>query len=91
MDLAALKAALREAGSVCFRVRVIPRCQQTEWGGTMDDGTLRVRLHAVPEKGKANEALLRFLASEFAVTRAQAEIVAGASSRDKRVSITTRG
>ncbi len=50
----------------------------------MDDGTLKIRLKAVPEDGKANAELLDFLERE---TGEKWEIVAGWTSRRKEVKI----
>ena len=88
MDLEPLKAALHRDGKLVLRVRVIPKSQRTEWASLMDGGALKVRLHAVPEKGKANEELVRFLASELGVIRSQIDIMAGASSQNKQVRVT---
>ena len=85
MDLEPLKTALLRDGKLSLRIRVIPKCQRTEWAGVMDDGVLKVRLHAVPEKGKANDELIRFLASEFGVARSQFRILSGASSQNKLI------
>ena len=42
-------------------VKVIPRAHKNALAG-YENGILKVRLHAVPEKGKANEELIEFLA-----------------------------
>ena len=44
-----------------LRVKVIPRSAKTEIVGEMADGTLKIKIAAPPEKGKANEELIRFL------------------------------
>lgn len=44
-----------------LRIKVIPRARKTELVGTMDDGVLKVRVAAVPEDGKANTELCRYL------------------------------
>ena len=49
------------------RVKVIPRSPRTEFAGEMADGTLKVRVAAPPEKGKANDALCAFLAAHYSV------------------------
>ncbi len=54
-----------------LRVKVIPRSAQTEIVGTMADGTLKIRIAAPPEKGKANEELLRFLGAHYGVKRVE--------------------
>lgn len=48
-----------------LRVKVIPRSVKTEIVGQMADGTLKVRIAAPPEKGKANEELIRFLSAHY--------------------------
>jgi len=58
-----------------FRVKVIPRSAKTEIVGTMADGTLKIRIAALPEKGKANEELIRFLAAHYGVKNV--EIISG--------------
>ena len=58
-----------------FRVKVIPRSAKTEIVGTMADGTLKIRIAALPEKGKANEELIRFLAAHYGVKGV--EIISG--------------
>jgi uncharacterized protein YggU (UPF0235/DUF167 family) len=51
------------------------------------DGALRVRLHAPPVGGAANEALVAFLADRLSVPRRGVRIVAGASSRMKTIEV----
>ena len=58
-----------------LRVKVIPRSAKTEIAGTMADGTLKIRIAAPPEKGKANDELARFLAAHYGVARV--EIISG--------------
>ena len=48
---------------------------------------LKVRLAAPPVEGKANEALVAFLAGRFAVPKRNVSIVSGEHSREKRVEI----
>jgi uncharacterized protein (TIGR00251 family) len=42
-------------------IKVIPRAKKTESVGFMDDGTEKIRIKSIPEDGKANQELLRFL------------------------------
>jgi uncharacterized protein (TIGR00251 family) len=58
-----------------LRVKVIPRSAKTEIAGTMADGTLEIRIAAPPEKGKANDELIRFLAAHYGVNHV--EIISG--------------
>ena len=56
---------------------------------TLSDGTrvLLVRVRAVPEAGKANDALLRLIAAKAGAAASQARLIAGAKSRLKQVAI----
>jgi uncharacterized protein (TIGR00251 family) len=72
--------------AVRFRVRVQPRASANEIAGA-HDGALRVRLHAPPVDGAANDALVDFLAEQLAVPRRSVRIVTGASSRLKTVEV----
>jgi uncharacterized protein len=42
-------------------VKVTPRSKKTEFVGLLDDGTLKIRLRAIPEDGQANHELLEYL------------------------------
>jgi uncharacterized protein (TIGR00251 family) len=69
-------------------VRVTPRARRTEIAGVLEDGTLRVRITAPPVEGKANAALVDFLAKVLQTRPNRIEIVAGEKGLDKIVSIT---
>lgn len=69
------------------RIKVIPRSTTTEFAGEMADGTLKVRLAAVPEKGKANEALCAFLAKHYGVARADVAVISGQTAALKLVRV----
>ncbi len=69
------------------RVKVIPRSAKTEIAGEMADGTLKVKIAAPPEKGKANEVLCAFLAGHYGVPRNAVTIVSGHSAALKLVRI----
>jgi len=51
------------------------------------DGVLRVRLHAPPVNGAANDALVAFLADRLAIPRRGVRIVTGATSRTKMIEV----
>ena len=67
-------------------VQVVPRASKSEICGLQGDA-LKVRLQAPPVDGKANEALVRWLAGALGVPRGAVEIVAGAAARVKRVRV----
>jgi uncharacterized protein (TIGR00251 family) len=68
-------------------VRVTPRARKNEFAGILEDGTLRVRIAAPPVEGKANAALVEFLADVLRVRKSKIEIVAGQKGLDKILSI----
>ena len=68
-------------------IRVTPLSSKNEITEIMNDGTIRIRLTAPPVEGKANDALISFLAEVLDVPRSRIDIVAGVTGRDKLVSI----
>ena len=73
--------------SLVISVKVIPRSAVSEVAGKTENGVLRVKVHAVPEKGKANMEVCRVLSEYFGVPRSNVEIVSGHTSVQKRVRI----
>ena len=80
--------ALQEKGAVAFTVRVRPGVSVSTIRGVMDDGSIKIDIAAVPERGKANAELLRFLAEEFGVSKNTVVIVSGETSTVKAIRIT---
>jgi uncharacterized protein (TIGR00251 family) len=74
-------------GGAALNIRVTPRARKTEIGELMADGTLRIRIQEPPVEGKANKALIAFLAKLFGVSKSRVQIVAGVHGLDKIVSI----
>jgi uncharacterized protein (TIGR00251 family) len=68
-------------------LRITPRARKTEFAGVLEDGILRVRVAAPPVEGKANAALLTFLAKVLGVRKNRIEIIAGQRGLDKIVSV----
>jgi len=78
-----IRRELAEKGEVRLRVKVAPRSGRSEIAGWLADGTLKARVHAPPEKGKANEELCALLARELGTRPSQVRVVGGAASRLK--------
>ena len=66
-----------------LKVRVKPGAKETKITG-FANGFLEIRLNAVPEKGKANQELLKFLKKELGI---KARIMRGLKSREKTLEI----
>jgi uncharacterized protein len=79
------------AGGVRVRVRLSPRARANRLEGIarLAGGAafLKASVNAPPLDGRANDALLRLLAREWAVPRRDLAVVAGAKSRRKSVHI----
>ena len=70
-----------------IRIKVIARSATSELAGEMADGTLKIKIAAPPEKGKANEELCRFLAAHYGIPRSAVTIVSGHTAPLKLVRI----
>ncbi|HAE60310.1 MAG TPA: hypothetical protein DCG54_12600 [Anaerolineae bacterium] len=72
---------------VALAVRVTPRASRNEVTEIQTDGTVKVRLIALPADDDANKQLVAFLAEVLGCPPTKLDIVAGLSGRDKLVSI----
>jgi uncharacterized protein YggU (UPF0235/DUF167 family) len=74
-----------------LRIRLSPGARNESAGGIFRDaqGTawLRASVRAVPEKGKANEALIELLSRLVAIPRTRFSIAAGGSARCKTIHV----
>lgn len=71
---------------VLLSLSVVPNAKRTEVDG-LHDGALRVRLAAPPIDGRANDALVAWLAKQLGVARRDVDVLRGESSRRKQVAI----
>jgi uncharacterized protein len=74
------------AGTVIFAVRVQPRASKDEIAGEIA-GALKIRLQAPALDGRANEALIEFLAQLLKTPKGAVRILNGERSRVKRLEI----
>ena len=74
------------AAGVTLAVRAQPGAKKTAITGIYGDGPaaqLKIAVHAPPLEGRANEALIAFLADFFSLPRAHVELISGELSRSK--------
>lgn len=71
---------------VIISVKVIPKASFNAIVGSQND-ELRIRIAAVPEKGKANEELIAFFAKYFKISKSKIKILSGESSAHKKILI----
>lgn len=77
---------VQKDGSVLIELHVMPNAARTEPCG-LHDGALRLRLHAPPVDGKANEALQVWLARTLGVPRSAVQLLRGATARRKLLGV----
>jgi uncharacterized protein len=72
----------REGENITLTLHVQPGAKRSEIAGLHGDA-LKIRLAAPPIEGRANEALLKFIAKLFDVPLRQVELKRGEQSRHK--------
>jgi uncharacterized protein len=74
--------------SECIRlnIQVMPNARRSEVVGVFD-GHLKIRLQAQPIEGKANDALIRYLADALHVPKSAIKITHGHTGKRKIVEI----
>jgi hypothetical protein len=73
-------------GAVRVAVQIQPNAKKTEVVGVLDDA-LKIKLAAQPIEGKANEALVKWLASALGVSRSSVTLTHGATNKKKLLEV----
>jgi len=75
-----------DAGGVVFTAKIVPGSSRTAVAGTLED-MIKIRVAAPPEKGKANQCLVAFLATQLGVKKNAIDILAGQTHPVKQVRV----
>jgi len=75
-----------DSHGVVFTAKIVPGSSRTAVAGVLDD-MVKIRVAAPPEKGKANQCLVAFLAKLLGVRRSDVEIVSGQTRPVKQVQV----
>jgi uncharacterized protein (TIGR00251 family) len=75
-----------EGKAILLPVKVVPGASRTRYTGEWN-GRAKIAVSAPPEKGKANQAVVQFLAKLFAVRKRDVSVVIGHSSPVKTIRI----
>jgi uncharacterized protein len=86
VEAAALEFVQPTGQGYLLKIHVVPGARQTAVVG-LHGGRLKVKVAAPPEKGRANQELLAFLARALKVPLQALHLTSGASSRAKVVAI----
>ena len=70
-----------------IQIRVLPNAKHSGWAGMWNGTHYKVALRAPAVDGKANEALIEFLAETFQISKRQISIVQGQTNRCKVIDI----
>lgn len=70
-----------------IRVKAFPKSTKTEISEILEDETIKIRIKAQAEKGKANEELLKFLRKLLNKKRGEISIVSGKTDQIKLIKI----
>ncbi|MTW10300.1 hypothetical protein GM658_06750 [Pseudoduganella eburnea] len=73
-------------GGVRVAVQIQPNAKKTEVVGVLDDA-LKIKLAAQPIEGKANEALVKWLASSLGVSRSSVTLTHGQTNKKKLLEV----
>jgi uncharacterized protein (TIGR00251 family) len=71
---------------ITFVAKIVPGSSKTAVVGVLDD-TIKIKVAAPPEKGKANKCLIAFLAGQLGVRKDCIRITAGQTSPVKHVQV----
>jgi uncharacterized protein (TIGR00251 family) len=74
------------SGGIRIAVQITPNAKKSEVVGLLEDA-LKIKLQAQPIEGKANEALVRYLAERLNVPKSSVTITHGHTNRRKLVEI----
>ncbi len=77
----------RNGDVITLTLHIQPGAKRTDVAGLHGEA-LKIRLAAPPIEGRANEALLKFIAESFGVPLRQVELKQGGQSRHKVVAVT---
>ncbi len=69
-------------GCISLTLHIQPGAKRTEFAGLHGDA-LKIRLAAPPVDGKANEALIKFIAETLGLARSAVNLKSGQTSRRK--------
>jgi uncharacterized protein (TIGR00251 family) len=78
---------LKTDGRLMLTLKVVPKASRDEVVGVLEDGALKVKVTAAPDRGKANAAVCELLAEAFGVPKRNVEIVRGETSHTKQVRV----
>lgn len=81
------KEKFKKEGELYLRIKVFPGFPKNKIREISQDGTVKIEICAQPEKGKANNELIKFLSKEFEISKNNIKIISGKAERIKLVKL----
>ena len=75
-------------GAIRLALQVTPNAKKTEVVGVLDDA-LKIKLQAQPIEGRANDALVKWLAKTLGVARGAVLVTHGLTSKRKLIEVSS--
>ncbi|RPI79680.1 MAG: YggU family protein [Desulfobacteraceae bacterium] len=69
-----------------LKIHLVPRSSRDQLVNCTGD-QLKIKITAPPVEGRANQALIAFLAKQLGIAKTKVELVAGATSKQKKIRI----
>ncbi|MFH0951170.1 MAG: DUF167 domain-containing protein [bacterium] len=85
--LSALKKILDRDGELYLRIKVRANASQTAIKQIMINQTVKIDVAAPPVRGQANQELMKYLAKEFAISKNNVKLIAGAGEPIKLIKL----
>jgi len=76
-----------ENGNTILTVKIVPGSSSPDKICGLLDGMLKIKISAPPEKGKANQCLVKFLAKTLGVNKNSIQIISGQTNPIKQIQI----
>ena len=80
------KLADEKESSIIIDVKAVPGASRTQFMGEYNEA-LKIAVQAPPEKGKANEMLIKFLAKALGISKQNIKIISGETNQLKKIQI----
>ncbi len=68
-------------------LKIVPNSSKNDFVGMMADGNFKLKIQAVPEKNKANKAIIKLISKKLGISQSKIQIISGETQAKKLVSI----
>ena len=82
---------LNKKGEIYLTIKVRPGAPKTELKEILANETLKIDVSQPPEKNKANQELIKFLAKNFSVSKNNVKIISGQNEKTKLIKVIKDG